>query len=183
LNCSKWKKMKQSLRWSQDSSTSNSLNALGKTYTQVEIVRKALGTLTPEWEKQTIAIEEANDLSTLTLENLVGNLMAYKVQVQERKKDEQSQPKKKLIAFKASSDSEDSDGEEEDMAMITTKFRKFLRKAKFNKFKDTNEVPLCFKCSKLGHMKKIVPYLSQKSTSTNLTSTKKEEGLTCNMEW
>ena len=38
--------------------------------------------------KKTTAIKEANDLSTLTLENLVGNLITYEVQVQERKKDE-----------------------------------------------------------------------------------------------
>ena len=34
------------------------------------------------------AIEEANDLSTLSLENLIGNLMAYEVQLEERKKKE-----------------------------------------------------------------------------------------------
>ena len=96
--------------------------------------------------------------------------MIYEVQVQERKKDEQLQPKKKVLVFKASSDSEDSDDEEEDMAMITRKFRNFLRKSKFNKFKDANEVPLCFKCNKAGHIRKIVPYLNQKSTSTALTN-------------
>ena len=39
-------------------------------------------------EKKTTAIEEANDLSTMTLENLIGNLMAYEVQLEERKKEE-----------------------------------------------------------------------------------------------
>ena len=63
----------------------NSLIALGKVYTQVEMVRKVLHALTPEWGKKTTAIEEANDLSTLTLENLVGNLMAYEVQLEDRR--------------------------------------------------------------------------------------------------
>ena len=38
---------------------------------------------------KTTAIEEANDLSTMSLENLIGNLMAYEVQLEDRKKDEQ----------------------------------------------------------------------------------------------
>ena len=48
----------------------------------------ALRALTPEWEKKATAIEEANDLSIFMLENLIDNVMAYEVQVQERKKDE-----------------------------------------------------------------------------------------------
>jgi len=65
----------------------NSLVALGKEYTQVEKVRKILCALTSDWEKKTTVIEEANDLSTMSLENLIGNLMAYEVQLEERKKD------------------------------------------------------------------------------------------------
>ena len=55
----------------------NFLVALSKTYTQVETVRKVLHALTSKWEKKTTSIEEANDLSTLMLESLVGNLMTY----------------------------------------------------------------------------------------------------------
>ena len=47
--------------------------------TQVEKVRKILRSLTSDWEKKTTVIEEANDLSTMSLENLIGNLMAYEV--------------------------------------------------------------------------------------------------------
>ena len=45
------------------------------------MVRKVIRVLTSDWEKQTATIEEANDLLTFTLENLIGNLMAYEVQV------------------------------------------------------------------------------------------------------
>ena len=54
----------------------NSLAFLGKEYTQVEKVHKILRAPTPDWEKKTTAIEEANDLSTMSLENFIGNLMA-----------------------------------------------------------------------------------------------------------
>ena len=80
----------------------NSSVALGKEYTQVEKVRKVLRALTSDWEKKTTAIEETNDLSTLSLENLIGNSMAYEV-LEDRKKDgQQLQSKKKVLAFHAS---------------------------------------------------------------------------------
>ena len=57
----------------------NSIVALGKEYTQVAKVRKILRVLTSDWEKKITAIEEANDLSIMSLEILIGNLMAYEV--------------------------------------------------------------------------------------------------------
>ena len=97
-------------------------------YTQVEKVRKILPALTSDWEKKTTIIEEANDLSTMSFENLIGNLVAYEVQHEERKKDEQ-QPlsKNKLLAFHTSSDMDISDDDEEKTAMLSRKFRKFLK--------------------------------------------------------
>ena len=56
----------------------NSLASLGKEYTQV---KKVLRALTSDWEKKTTAIKEANDLSTMLSENLIGNSMAYEVQL------------------------------------------------------------------------------------------------------
>ena len=62
----------------------------------------------------------------MSLENLIGNLMAYEVQLEDRKKNEQ-QPfsKKKEFAFHAFSDTDNSDDDEEEMAMLSRKFRKF----------------------------------------------------------
>src|SRR4051812_20480138 len=76
----------------------NSLIGLGKTYSSVECVRKILLALTSDWEKKVIAIEEANDLSTLSVEYLIGNLMTYEVNLQERRKEVS---RKKSIVFKA----------------------------------------------------------------------------------
>ena len=56
-----------------------SLKSMGKTYSMEEIIRKILRSLTSEWEKKTTTIEEANDLKTLTLDELIGNLIAYEV--------------------------------------------------------------------------------------------------------
>ena len=65
-----------------------------------------------DWEKKTIVIEEVNDLSTFTLDNLIENLMAYEVQLQYKKKYEQLQSKKNVLAFNAFLDTEDLDNEE-----------------------------------------------------------------------
>ena len=74
---------------------------MGKTYSMEERVRKILRSLTSEWERKTTAIEEATYLKTLTLDKLIGNLMAYEVQIDERRiKEEEEPPKKKSLAFK-----------------------------------------------------------------------------------
>ena len=105
----------------------NSLIGLGKIYTQVEMVRKILRSLTPQWEKKVTAIEEANDLSTLTVENLIGNLMAYEVQLEDRKTESDTK-NKKVLAFNTTSDNEDSDDDdEEEISMFARKFRKFIK--------------------------------------------------------
>ena len=82
-------------------------------------MRKVLRALTPDWEKKTTVIEEANDLSTISLENLIGNLMTYEVQLEDRKKNEQLlQSKKKVLVFHTSSYLDNSDDNGEEMAMI-----------------------------------------------------------------
>ena len=149
----------------------NSLVALGKQYTQVETVRKVLRALTPKWEKKIITIE-ANDLSILTLENFIRNLIAYEVQLQKKRKDEQK--RRKYFAFKGSSDTKDSDDEEEDIAMISRKFKKFLLKGNFKKNKETNDNLLCYKCNKPGHIKNDCPLLKAKVNFNRSTKKKKK---------
>ena len=60
----------------------NSLLGLGEKYSDFDIVSKNLNSLTDEWEKKVIAIEEANDLLTMKPEELIGNLMSYEVNLQ-----------------------------------------------------------------------------------------------------
>ena len=105
----------------------NSLASLGKEYTKVEKVRKILRAFTSDWENKITTIEEANDFSTMSLENLINNLIAYEVQLEDKKKDEQQPFSKKKELFHASSDTDNSDDDEEEMAMLSRKFRKFLK--------------------------------------------------------
>jgi len=101
-------------------------------------------------------------------------LIAYKVQLENRKKDEQ-QLKKKVLAFHASLGTEDSKNEEEKIAMITRKFRKFLKLGKFKKNKKINDNPLCFKCNKPDHMKKDCLLLKPKGNFKSSNKFKKKK--------
>ena len=55
----------------------NNLKSLGKTFIKGELQGKLLRSLGPEWEQKVTAIEEANQVEDLDMENLLGNLMAY----------------------------------------------------------------------------------------------------------
>ena len=58
----------------------NALEGLGKDILQhIEKVLKVLGALTPKWAGKMTAIEESNDLTKYTLEELFGNLKAYQL--------------------------------------------------------------------------------------------------------
>ncbi|VFQ94483.1 unnamed protein product [Cuscuta campestris] len=56
----------------------NPLNLLGKTYTDRELVRKVLRSLSPKWRSKVDAIEEGRDFQTTTNDALRGNLITYK---------------------------------------------------------------------------------------------------------
>ena len=142
----------------------NDLKSLGVTYSQTDKVKKILRSLTTDWEKKTTAIEEAQDLSKLTLDDLIGNLMAYEVHMKERREEEQ--PTKKTLAFPALSENEDSEKESE-IALLTRKFQRFMRKNrlpnKHKERKDPKEDSMCYQCNKPGHLRRDCPLLKRKS--------------------
>ena len=57
----------------------NNLKSLGKTYTNQELVNKILRSLPSTWDAKSTAIQEAKDLETLPLEQLIGSLMTYEI--------------------------------------------------------------------------------------------------------
>ena len=57
----------------------NGLKSLGKSYTNSELVRKILRSLPRTWEAKVTAIQEARDLNTLPLEELLGSLMTHEL--------------------------------------------------------------------------------------------------------
>ncbi|KAK2979096.1 hypothetical protein RJ640_005847 [Escallonia rubra] len=106
----------------------NGLKLLGKIYPEKEIVRKVLRSLPKRWEAKLTAIQEANDLNVLKLEELVGSLMTHEITMKIRD-EEETTSKKKNLALKADTShepAESSDDSDPEMALITRRFKKFL---------------------------------------------------------
>ncbi|XP_073103323.1 uncharacterized protein [Elaeis guineensis] len=155
----------------------NGLKSLGKSYTNSELVRKILRSLPRTWEAKVTAIQEAKDLNTLPLEELLGSLMTHELSMKQHQEDEVK--KKRTIALKsiASPDEETDDTEDEEqdekMALITRRFKKFLRKRKQgmrkrpstkgeqSKEKEKDQPLICYECKKPGHFKSECPQLKK----------------------
>ncbi|GAV76263.1 UBN2 domain-containing protein, partial [Cephalotus follicularis] len=94
----------------------NALKDLGKVYTNHELMTKILRCLPKSWEPKVTAIEEAKDLSTLSLEYLLGSLMTHELRMSDQARND---TKKKTIALKASKDEY-----EDEMALFTERIRR-----------------------------------------------------------
>ena len=145
----------------------NGLTALGEEYSQATKVKKILRSLTSDWERKTTAIEEAQDLSKLTLDDLMGNLLAYEVHMQERRDEEL--PPKKNIAFPTMSKQDSED--DEDMVLFVKRFNCFMSRRRFqNKGftkPDAKDEVICYHCNKPGHMKFDCPLIKKKTFSND----------------
>jgi len=103
----------------------NELKSLGKTVTTEDLVRKILRFLPRNWEAKVTAIQEAKDFKTLSLDELIGNLQTYEL----RRNSQQQEETKKDRGLALKIMEEDSSNlDEEDMAMLARKFKKFFKK-------------------------------------------------------
>jgi len=92
----------------------------------------------------------------------------------ERRMNNNFNPRRKY-AFHTSSDMDNSDDDEEEMAMLSRKFKTFLKQGKFKKNKDTNDNPICFKCNKAGHINKDCPLMKSKGNFKNFNKFNKKK--------
>ncbi|GAV65908.1 zf-CCHC domain-containing protein/UBN2 domain-containing protein, partial [Cephalotus follicularis] len=137
----------------------NSLKNLGKSHYNQELVRKILRCFPRSWTPKVTAIEEANDLSTLPLEQLLGSLMTHETSMKNHEHVEVK--KKKTIALRASKGESERD-EDGDLALITSKF------------KNKKEESTCYECKKPGHFKNECPNLKKKEKFNKEHSKKKK---------
>ncbi|GJZ22004.1 zf-CCHC domain-containing protein [Tanacetum coccineum] len=111
-----------------------SLKALDEGFSSKNCVRKFLRALHPKWRAKVTAIEESKNLTTLSLDELIGNLKVYEEVI---KKDSETvkikREQSRSIALKARKESSDddsstSDSEDEEYAMAVRNFKKFFKR-------------------------------------------------------
>ncbi|GKB22245.1 hypothetical protein Tco_0856168, partial [Tanacetum coccineum] len=111
-----------------------SLKALDESFLSRNHVRKFLRALPTKWRPKVTAIEESNDLSTLFLNELIGNLKVYEVVLEKDLEVSKSKKEKyKSLALKArqvlsEDDASSLDSNDEEYAMAVKDFKKFFRR-------------------------------------------------------
>jgi len=141
----------------------NKLKFLGKSFTTEELVRKILIFLPHSWEAKVTAIQKAKDMNKISLDELIGNLQTYELRRNSQLKQETKRDRG--LALKALEE-DDSDLDEEVMAMFTRKFKKVKENSKrknLNKARnsDREQFTGCFKCDKYDHIVKNCPLLKE----------------------
>ncbi|XP_070018185.1 uncharacterized protein [Nicotiana sylvestris] len=108
----------------------NELHSLREIIPRNKFVRKILSVLPRSCKSKVNAITEAKNLQALTINELVGNLKTYEMKKKKKKKkkdNERREPKKeKNLVLKT--DNNDSSGEDGDMAYLTKRFQKMVRR-------------------------------------------------------
>ncbi|GJS19439.1 hypothetical protein Tco_0448071 [Tanacetum coccineum] len=111
-----------------------SIKSLDEGFSSKNCVRKFLRAIDPKWRAKVMAIEESKNLTTLSLDELIGNLKVYEEVI---KKDSETVKSKReqsrSIALKARKESSDddsstSDSEDEEYAMAVRDFKKFFKR-------------------------------------------------------
>ena len=164
----------------------NNLKSLGKSYSNEEMVRKILRCLPKnKWGPKITAIEEAQDLKKLELDDLLGKLLTHEIHLTE----EDGESSKKGSALKATKEdcpSEDEDpdsNDDEAFSLIVRGLNKMGMKKKFNqrgfntkgsmskrnekyakgKFvnKENANITSCYGCGIPGHLLKDCPLIQK----------------------
>ncbi|GJR17261.1 hypothetical protein Tco_0965788 [Tanacetum coccineum] len=111
-----------------------SLKALDEGFSSKNYVRKFLRALHPEWGAKVTAIEESKDLTSLSLDELIGNLKVYEVIIKndsEMVKGKREQNRSLALKAKKESSvkySSNSDSEDEEYAIAVKEFKKFFKR-------------------------------------------------------
>ena len=150
-----------------------SLKALDESFCSKNFVRKFLRALHPKWRAKVTAIEESKDLSSMSLDELIGNLKVHEMVMEKDSELVRGKKEKvKSIALKArvqSSDDEEStsDSDDEEYAMAVRDFKKFFRrrgkfvrqpkddKKTFRKDRDDRKGKVerkCYRCGDTSHL-------------------------------
>ena len=90
----------------------NTLEALGKTFSSSEKIKKIIRSLPIKWRPKRTAIKEAKDLNNLSIDDLISSFIFYEEDLAVKKSNEEK--KKKNITLKASKHESDEESELDD---------------------------------------------------------------------
>nr|GEU45190.1 UBN2 domain-containing protein [Tanacetum cinerariifolium] len=110
-----------------------SLKALDEGYFSKNYVRKFLRALHIKWRTKVKAIEESKDLTSLSLDELIGNLKIHEMIIKKASKIVKAKVERKSLALKAKKESCDEEcstfgSEDEEYAMAVRDFKKFFKR-------------------------------------------------------
>ncbi|GJT99171.1 retrovirus-related pol polyprotein from transposon TNT 1-94 [Tanacetum coccineum] len=110
-----------------------SLKALDEGYSSKNYVRKFLRALHPKWRAKVTTIEESKDLTSLSLDELIGNLKVHEMIIKKDSEIVKAKVERKSLALKAKKESSDeecstSGSEDEEYAMAVRDFKKFFKR-------------------------------------------------------
>ncbi|GKD58468.1 zf-CCHC domain-containing protein [Tanacetum coccineum] len=110
-----------------------SLKALDEGYSSKNYVRKFLRALHPKWRAKVTAIEESKDLTSLSLDELIGNLKVHEMIIKKDSEIVKAKGERRSLALKAKKESSDeecstSGSEDEEYAMAVRDFKKFFKR-------------------------------------------------------
>ncbi|GKA48018.1 zf-CCHC domain-containing protein [Tanacetum coccineum] len=149
-----------------------SLKALDEGYSSKNYVRKFLRALHPKWRAKVTAIEESKDLTSLSLDELIGNLKVHEMIIKKDSKIVKAKGERRSLALKAKKESSDEEcltfgSEDEEYAMAVRDFKKFFKrrgrfvrqprndKKMFQRIRDDKNGKSdrkCFRCGDPNHL-------------------------------
>ncbi|GJX46203.1 zf-CCHC domain-containing protein [Tanacetum coccineum] len=110
-----------------------SLKALDEGYSSKNNVEKFLRALYPKWRAKVTAIEESKDLTSLSLDELIGNLKVHEMIIKKDSKIVTAKGERRSLTLKTKKESSDevsstSRSEDEEYAMAVRDFKKFFKR-------------------------------------------------------
>ncbi|GJV59103.1 hypothetical protein Tco_1465203 [Tanacetum coccineum] len=110
-----------------------SLKALDEGYSSKNYVRKFLRALHPKWRAKVTTIKESKDLTSLSLDELIGNLKVHEMIIKKDSEIVKEKVERKSLALKAKKESSNeecltSGSEDEEYAMAVRDFKKFFKR-------------------------------------------------------
>ncbi|GJX97430.1 hypothetical protein Tco_0353228 [Tanacetum coccineum] len=110
-----------------------SLKALAKGYSSKNYVRKFLRALHPKWRAKVTTIKESKDLTSLSLDELIGNLKVHEMIIKKDSKIVKAKGERRSLALKAKNQYSDEEcltsrSEDEEYAMAVKDIKKFFKR-------------------------------------------------------